>query len=223
LAIGSQLSAWKCSEGRITISVTRQNRCRVPLWPGISGSRPPDRAISIAIAPEIACLAPESWAVHRAEWTQPARQAVAASLARPRPAGVLALRPAGPPREFRLFRSIAAVFRSNSVDSTPMRTREVIETNRSSFRHNAEHDSDAAENPNDDGPQPPDRLCPGCLIAPPGSSPLCFFPFARELTFCRFRVVSAVRAWAAAARWFPDGGTRNVSERGHWAAAGISR
>jgi hypothetical protein len=87
----------------------------------------------------------------------------------------------------------------------------------------ATNQRDAAENPDGGGPRPPGRLCPGCLIAPPRSSPLCFFPFARELTFCRFRVVSAVRAWAAAARWFPDGGTRNVSERGHWAAAGISR
>ncbi len=40
----------------------------------------------------------------------------------------------------RLFRSNTVLFRSNSVVSAAMRTREVIETNRSPFRHNAERD-----------------------------------------------------------------------------------
>jgi hypothetical protein len=47
----------------------------------------------------------------------------------------------GPPHRIRTFRPNAALFRSNGVVSAPMRTREVIETNRYPFRLNAERDT----------------------------------------------------------------------------------
>jgi hypothetical protein len=50
----------------------------------------------------------------------------------------------GPPHRIRTFRPNAAPFRSNGVVSAPMRTREAIETNRYTFRLNAECDTRAA-------------------------------------------------------------------------------
>jgi hypothetical protein len=67
----------------------------------------------------------------------------------------------GPPHRTRTFRPDAALFRSNGVISTPMRTREVIETNRYPFRPNAERDSDTGKRPKNRPTKPPDRLRTG--------------------------------------------------------------
>ena len=63
----------------------------------------------------------------------------------------------GPPHRIRTFRPNAALFRSNGVVSAPMRTCEVIETNRYPFRPNAERDSDTGKRPKNRPTKPPDR------------------------------------------------------------------
>ncbi len=62
----------------------------------------------------------------------------------------------GPPQQIRTFRPNAALFRSNGVVSAPMRTREVIETNRYPFRPNAERDT--RRELDNRRERPPDRL-----------------------------------------------------------------
>jgi hypothetical protein len=136
-------------------------RCRVPFWTGNSGSKPPSLAIQTAIAPEKGRFALESWtarkaAIHDASnppgsrWgatdgtgTASSARWVLVGVAPPsgRPPGRGAHTEARDKRPCQRptstsnpnFPSNAALFQSNGVVSAPMRTCEVIGTNRCHF------------------------------------------------------------------------------------------